>query len=137
MKFKVALTVAILSLGFAANSFSAVGTAAWLERGTDGSVVIPGTDPRPDLTLKPSANVFISWAVDSTGVAYSIGALHTSGTFTYATSSTDTNIYRYANSDQASTSLTQYSNTTAAKCPSSPDGATGLISWGAGWTASK
>ena len=138
MKFKVAILAAVLTLGFAGSAFSAVGNAAWLDRQADGTVIIPGNPPaRPNLNLKPSANVFFSWAVETTGVAYSIGALHTSGTFTYATSSTDTNIYRWANSDQSSTSQTVYSNTNAAKCPASPNGATGLITWVAGWTASK
>jgi hypothetical protein len=138
MNNKILLLAVVLTLGISANSFGSAGTAGWKDRQPDGSVKIPGgTNSLPDLTLKPSANVFFSWAVDTTGVAYSIGTLHTSGTFTYATTSTDTNIYRWANTDQSSTSLTAYSNTTAKKCPDSPANATEAIAWEAGWTASK
>ena len=138
MKFRILALAAILTLAVSSVAFATAGTAAWLARGTDGSVVIPGTLPVPSLTLKPSANVFFSWAVESGGTAYSLGTLHTSGTFTYATTSTDTNIYRWANATNANatTSLTDYTGS-GALCPSSPASATDVISWAAGWTASK
>jgi hypothetical protein len=140
MRFRILALAAILTLGVSSAAFASAGTAAWLDRGADGSVVIPGTSPVPSLTLKPSANVFFSWAVESGGTAYSIGTIHTSGTFTYATTSTDTNIYRWQNASNANAgtppSLTVYTGD-AVKCPSSPATATGTISWIAGWTASK
>lgn len=137
MKFKVLVFAALLTLGISAVSYAAVGTTAWRPRATDGSVTIPTTVAGlPALTIKPSANVFMAWGVETTGVSYTIGTIHTSGTFTYATSSTETNIYRFSNASQASTSNTTYSGS-AQLPPDSPLGATGLVTWGAGWTASK
>lgn len=138
MKFRILALAAILTLGVSTVAFATAGTAAFLDRGTDGTVTIAGTSPVPSLTLKPSANVFFSWAKESGGTAYSIGTLHTSGSFTYATTSTDTNIYRYANASNANatSSLTVYTGA-GAKCPSSPANATDVIAWGTGWTASK
>ena len=136
MKYIVLTLATVLVLGYAASSFATAGATDWLDRQEDGSVIIPGTDPRPALNVKPSANVFFAWGVETTGVSYTIGTIHTSGTFTYATSSTDTNIYRFANAAQASTSLTAYDGA-AQLPPSSPEGATGQVVWGEGWTASK
>lgn len=137
MKFRILALAAILSLGVSSLAFATAGTASFLARGTDGSVTIAGTSPVPSLILKPSANVFFSWAVESGGTAYSIGTLHTAGTFTYATSSTDTNIYRWQNTSNANntSSLTTYGGS-GVKCPSSPASATGTVDW-TGWTASK
>ena len=138
MKFKVLLFAAILTLGVSSISF---GAAAWVDRGTDGSVTFTGTSPIPSLTIKPSANVFFSWDVLSNGTTYSIGTIHTSGTFTYATSSVDTNIYRWSNdaptysNANATTSLTAYTGT-AHKCPDAPADINSFPVW-TGWTASK
>ena len=138
MRSKIIVLAAILSLASSSVAFGAAGAAAWLERADDGSVVIPGTAPTPSLTIKPSANVFLGWAVETGGTAYTLGTLHTSGTFTYATTSTDTNIYRWQNSTNANatTSLTVYTGT-AKLPPASPIDATNVIAWEAGWTASK
>jgi len=137
MKYKILLLVAVLTLGITSNSFGAAAAPGWLDRGTDGSVTFTGgTNGLPNLIVKPSANVFLAWGVETTGVAYVIGTIHTSGTFTYATTSTDTNIYRYANTSQTSSSATTYDGS-AQLPPSSPADATTAIAWGAGWTASK
>jgi hypothetical protein len=134
MKIKTLLLVAILTLGFSSFSFGASG---WLARGGDGSVTFAGTAPIPSLTIKPSANVFFSWDVLANGTTYSIGTIHTSGTFTYCTSSIDTNIYRMPNASNANgtTSQTAYTGT-AALCPNAPVNTTTPPDW-TGWTASK
>jgi hypothetical protein len=138
MKFKIVLLVAILTLGVSSISF---GASAWVARQTDGSVRFTGTSPIPNLDIKPSANVFFAWDVLSNGTTYSIGTIHTSGTFTYATSSIDTNIYRMPNDDSshsnanATTSLTAYTGT-AHLPPNAPADIATSPDW-AGWTASK
>lgn len=128
MKKMVLLITVALTLGASATCFAAAAATGWLTPGADGSVTISGgTNSLPNLILKPSANVKINWGVETTGVAYSLGTAHTSGTFTYCTTSTETNIYRYQNSNQASPQ----------GCPDSPPDANSSIAWGAGWTASK
>jgi len=138
MKFKILVLTAILTLGVSSISF---GAAAWVARQTDGTVRLTGTSPIPNLDLKPSANVFFSWDVLANGTTYSIGTIHTSGTFTYATSSVDTNIYRMPNDTashsnaNATTSLTAYTGT-AYLCPNAPADVSTPATW-TGWTASK
>lgn len=137
MKSKVIAVTAIVSLALSSFAFGAAQDADWLDRSDDGSVTIAAS-VSPTLTIKPSANVFFGWGVETAGTAYSIGTIHTSGTFTYATTSTDTNIYRFENETNAnpSTDLKVYTGT-AQLPPASPDSATDVIAWGAGWTASK
>lgn len=138
MKFKILSLLTILSLTITSISFAAT---AWVDRQTDGTVRLTGTSPIPHLDLKPSANVFFCWDVLANGTTYSIGTIHTSGTFTYATSSVDTNIYRMPNDDathsnaNATTSLTAYTGT-AYKAPNAPADVNTPAVW-TGWTASK
>lgn len=128
MKKMVFLLVAVLTLGVSANCFAAAAAASWLTTAADGSVTLTGgTNALPNLIVKPSANVKIAWGVETTGVAYSLGTAHSTGTFTYATTSTETNIYRFLNANQASPQAP----------PNSPADANTSIAWGAGWTASK
>lgn len=131
MKNKVLLLAAILTLGCAANSFAAF---AWITPGSDGSATIPrGTSA--SLIIKPSANVVLGYDTIATGATYSLGTFHTTGTMSYGTSSTDTNIYRFDNAGAA----TPLANTiaTATKVPDAPTDTNNQISWPAGWTASK
>jgi hypothetical protein len=138
MKFKIMLLAAILTLGISSVSF---GGANWVDRGADGSVSFTSASNSIPLIMKPSANVFFSWDVLANGTTYSIGTIHTSGTFTYATSSVDTNIYRWSNdaptysNANAGTSLTAYTGT-AHKCPDAPADTNTSPVW-TGWTASK
>jgi hypothetical protein len=138
MKFKILFLTVILSLGVSSVSF---GATAWVARQTDGTVRLTGVAPVPNLDLKPSANVFFCWDVLSNGTTYSIGTIHTSGTFTYATSSVDTNIYRMPNdvaahsNANATTSLTVYTGT-AWLAPNAPVDVNTPAVW-TGWTASK
>ena len=123
MKKKILFLAAILTLGFSANSFAAatdITGGTWTAQ-TDGVILI-GT-----LQIKPSANVTFAYnnQADATSgaiVAYSIGTQHTSGSFRYATSSTDTNIYRTPD-------LT-------AALVAAPANATAGVDW-TGWTAAK
>jgi len=138
MKSKVLVIAAVLTLCFSANAFAAAAAATWLARNADGSFSWTVTNTITPFSVKPSANVWIAYGSETTGVAYSLGTLHTSGTFTYATTSTDTNIYRFANTVQ--TSATQGAGTYGGSGqlpPNSPADATNAIAWGAGWTASK
>jgi hypothetical protein len=138
MKSKVLMLAAVLTLCFSANAFAAAAAAGWLARSADGSFAWTVTNTITPFSVKPSANVWIAYGGETTGVSYSLGTLHTSGTFTYATTSTDTNIYRFANAVQ--TSATQGAGTYggSGQLPlASPPDATSAISWTAGWTASK
>ena len=137
MKKIVFLLAAILTLGISVNCFATAGTTAFLNRTVAGEVVIPVTTPRLPLSLKPSANVFFAWGVETTGIAYTLGTQHTSGTFTYGTSSTDTNIYRFQNTVQGTSSDgVTFTVGTSKVPPSSPASSTDTINW-SGWTASK
>lgn len=138
MKVKIIILAAVLTLGISVNAFAAAGAAAWLARTADGSFAFPTTNSSVVFSVKPSANVWFAYGPETTGVAYVLGTLHTSGTFTYATTSTDTNIYRFENQTQ-STSITGAGtyDGDGELPPNSPADATALISWGAGWTASK
>jgi hypothetical protein len=137
MKNKVLLLAAVITLGISANAFATAGTPTWLTKAADGSFAFPvGTTITP-LTVKPSANVWISYAVETTGAAYSLATLHSTGTFTYSTTSTDTNIYRFANTSQSCALTTGAYNGAGQAALSSPPDAVSTISWGAGWTASK
>src|SRR6266498_4997746 len=120
MKNKVLLLAAVLTLGFSANAFAAVGTMAWLSKSADGSFAFPVTNSIVVLTVKPSANVWLGYGPESTGAAYGLAALHSSGTFTYATTSTDTNIYRYLNTSQTTANTTGLYAGSGANCPATP-----------------
>ncbi len=139
MKRKALLLATVLTLSWAANSFAAAVAFTWLSAGTSAA---PGggnqspavTAPVPTLTFHPSAGVVIGYSSHATGVSYSIGTYHMSGVFTYATTSTDTNIYRYPNASNATQSGVQ-------KGPDAPSSATAQYDWtncaGVAWTASK
>ena len=137
MKNKILILAAILTLGVSANAFAAAGTMAWLTKAVDGSFAFPVTTSIQPLSVKPSANVWVGYGFETTGVAYGLATLHTSGTFTYATTSTDTNIYRMANTSQTFAATTGAYGGTGANCPATPSDAISGIAWGAGWTASK
>ena len=124
MKNKVILLAAVLSLTCSANAFAAF---AWITTSASGDSAIPKTGTRQALSIKPSANVSLGYDTIALGASYSIGSYHATGTFTYATTSTDTNIYRYLNTAQSSAQVG----------PDAPATATSMVSWGAGWTASK
>lgn len=137
MKNRILLFAAVLSLGISSNVFAAAGTMTWLTKAADGSFAFPVTTSIQPLSVKPSANVWVGYGFETTGVAYGLATLHTSGTFTYATTSTDTNIYRKANASQTVAITTGAYNGSGANCPATPADATSGISWPAGWTASK
>lgn len=124
MKNKVILLAAVLTLTCSANAFAAF---AWITTTTAGDSVIPVTGTRPALNIKPSANVSLGYDTIALGASYSVGTNHATGTFTYATTSTDTNIYRFLNTLQSSPQVG----------PDAPASATAQVAWGAGWTASK
>jgi len=126
---KVLLLAATLIIAYSSNSFA--GNSSWLSPQANGTwslgttVVLTG--------IKPSANVILGYGsttatVNSvtTGIAYALGTYHTSGTFSYATSSGDTNIFRFP----------QKSDNTFQVPPASPTTATAGSDW-TGWTASK
>ena len=137
MKKKIIVLVAIVSLSFAANAFAVAQAFTWLATvGGGDQVVQPITAPNAALTLKPSAGVIIGYSSQTTGQSYSLGTYHTSGTFTYATTSTDTNIYRYPTA--GGNGVAQGS---IQKGPDAPSTATTQYNWtsvaGVAWTASK
>lgn len=127
---KIIFFAAVLIMGYSANSFA--GASAWLSPQTDGTWTLGST---VQLTgIKPSANVILGYGATSatvnsvtTGIAYCLGTYHTSGTFSYATSSGDTNIFRYPKNE---------TNNTFTVPPDSPSTATAGATW-TGWTASK
>jgi hypothetical protein len=139
MKKMVFLLAALSTLAISVNAFAFTEATAWLTRDAGGNVAIPHTDPRQPLNLKPSANVFFAWGVDVGGAAYSIGTVHTSGTFVYATSSVDTNIYRMpvTSNDMSVTTTAPFTLTlTAVTVPAVPPSTTVGATW-TGWTAAK
>lgn len=137
MKNKVLLLAAVLTLGCAANSYAAAQAFTWLATvGGGDQAVVPITAPNATLTFKPSAGVIMGYSSQATGQSYSLGSYHTSGTFTYATTSTDTNIYRYPN-----TGGNGIAQASIQKGPAAPATATTQYDWtsaaGVAWTASK
>lgn len=141
MKKRILILAAVLSLGCAANSFAAAIT--WLSVGTTAS---PGggtqentpTAPAPKISFKPSAGVVVGYAKQTNGPTYTLATYHMTGTYAYATTSVDTNIYRKENT-AAGGNATQ-ANVTALNVPDAPADVNvnmGPI-WVAGaWTASK
>lgn len=138
MKKMVFLLAALSTLAISVNVFAFGETASWLTRDAGGNVTIPNTSPRQPLILKPSANVFFAWGVDASGAAYSIGTVHTSGTFVYATSSVDTNIYRMpvTSNDMSVAGTGPFTLTLATVPPAVPPSTTVGATW-TGWTAAK
>ena len=136
MKKIAIMFVAALTLGIVSSSYV---EAAWLARQADGSVIIPVTGTRPAVSppIKPSANVFLNWAVEASGTAYTLGTTHSSGTYLYATTSGDTNIYRFLLPAATVLSSDGLSITQATVPPAAPSGANVGGTWGTGWTASK
>ena len=135
MKNKVLILAALLTLSCATNSFAAFD---WLSKTAPvggGTQDFPKTGTNLLLQVKPSANVVMGYDVTTTGVSYSLGSYHVSGTFTYATSSTDTNIFRFPTAGGNAT------QSTVQKGPAAPATATTAIDWtsaaGVAWTASK
>lgn len=140
MKKKVLILAAVLTLGCAANSFAAAVAFTWLSAGTatdngGGNQDMAVTSPVPQLTFKPSAGVVVGYSSHANGLSYSLGTYHTTGTFTYATTSTDTNIYRYPNGTGNGV------QSAVQKGPDAPATATTQYDWtsvaGVAWTASK
>lgn len=143
MKNKILILTAVLSLSCASISFAftAASTVAFISAGTTtdnggGTQTITGTSPAPDLSLKPSSGVVVGYAATTNGPTYTLATYHTTGTFCYATSSVDTNIYRKENAAGNSTQA----NVLALQVPDAPATTTtdmGTL-WTAGaWTASK
>lgn len=133
MKKKILLLAAVLSFAFAANSFAAF---AWIADGTAGSgggtQQVPITGNIPAANFKPSANVIMGYAAHTTGASYTLGAYHFSGTFTYATTSVDTNIWRKENVGGNGT------QSAVAVPPDAPADQNTPVDWVSGaWTASK
>jgi len=132
MKKKISLFAAVLSLVAAVNVMAAptVSTtgsvAGWVSADSGGVIKLgagSGTPATPRLDLKPSANVALFYDVNGTGTSYVSGAFHTSGSFAYGTSSTDTNIFR-----------TGYVTGTDPTMPTAA--ADGTVAW-TDWTAAK
>ncbi len=131
---KVLLIAAILMMGYSANSFAAATTSTpqWGTATSNGTWTLGTT---VQLTgIKPSANVSLAYGATSetinsatTGIAYSFGTYHSSGTFSYGSSSGDTNIFRYPKND---------ADNTFTPPPASPATATAGCDW-TGWTAAK
>lgn len=129
MKKKILVLAAVLSLACAANSFAAAMT--WLSTTTGGGTqAITITSPNQSAEFKPSANVYVGYAKHATGAAYTLATYHLSGTFTYATTSVDTNIFRFENTNGNATQGDVQLG------PDAPASATAGVSW-TGWTASK
>jgi len=132
MKNKVLLLAAVLTLSCSANAFAAFN---WIAN-VSGECIIPVTSTRPALNIKPSANVELGYdTIAATGISYSLGSFHSTGTKSFGSSSTDTNIYYFDNAGAA----TPIANThgTATKPPNAPTTSTTQIAWPTGWTASK
>lgn len=133
MKSKVILIAAALTLTCTANSFAAF---AWFDTSAAGEVTLGTAGTRPQLKIKPSANVVIGYdTVAATGVAYALGTFHSTGTKSFGTNSTDTNIYYFDNAG----ATTPIANTkaTATKPPDSPTTSSSQVAWPTGWTAAK
>jgi hypothetical protein len=141
MKKRILILAAVLSLGCAANSFAAA--LAWLSLGTTGdpgggTQVFTPTAPAPGISFRPSAGVVMGYAKQTNGPTYTLATYHMTGTFCYATTSVDTNIYRKENVAVGG-NATQ-GNVTALAVPAAPaDVNTNMgPTWVAGaWTASK
>ncbi|MBL0226725.1 MAG: hypothetical protein IPQ16_14465 [Geobacteraceae bacterium] len=101
MKSKVLLLAAVLTLTCAANSFAAF---AWLTT-TGGAATVTTTNSVVTFAFKPSAKVVFGYDVATTGITYSLGTFHETGTRSFGTTSTDTNIYCF---DNAAASLNKY-----------------------------
>jgi hypothetical protein len=141
MKKRILILAAVLTLGCAVNSFAAA--IAWLSAGTTsapggGTQSFTPTAPAPAIEFKPSAGVVVGYAKQTNGPTYTLATYHMTGTFCYATTSVDTNIYRKENTAAGGNST--QTNVTALGVPDAPAdvnvdmGAT----WVAGaWTASK
>jgi len=123
MKIKVLALAAIFTLCVSASSFAAV---TWGTANADGSFTIGNTANGPQLIIKPSANVTLGYESTS-GISYSVGTYHSSGTKTYGTTNGDTRIYMYENTAQTSAQVP----------PADPNSNLGVTTWGAGWTAMK
>jgi hypothetical protein len=135
MKNKVLLLATILTISCATNSFAAFSWLSTTAPVGGGTQNFPRTGTNLQLSVNPSANVVLGYDVTATGVSYTLCAYHVSGTFTYCTSSTDTNIYRFPTSGGNATQAS------VQKGPSAPATATTAIDWtsanGVAWTASK
>jgi len=138
MKKNVLKLAAVLTLGISVNSYAAALAPAWIHN-VNGTVTIPITTATIPMVLKPSANIFLGYGNDAAGTAYVLLSTHATGTFTYGTSSGDTNIFRLP-------SATTYTGTQGAdmaptvtlsggSIPAVPAINTGAT-W-TGWTAAK
>lgn len=129
MKNKVLLLAAVLTLTCAANSFAAFG---W-KTTTGGAATLTTTGSKIDFAFKPSSNVVFGYGPSTTGITYSLGTFHSTGTRSFGTTSTDTNIYYFDNA-----AISKANTTTDAAAPGdAPATSSTLIAWGTGWTASK
>ncbi|PLX91345.1 MAG: hypothetical protein C0621_11115 [Desulfuromonas sp.] len=106
----------ILILTIAAALFATPALAATTFNVDDGSGVTLGSSET--MNVKLSKNVKMGYAAATAGLGYVIGAFHTSGTRTFASSSGDAKIF--------------FTNTTGADLPAAP---TGTASAGFSWDA--
>lgn len=136
MKKTILLLTALLILSFSVNTFAA--TPGWQNRDAAGAITIPVTGTRLPFSLKPSANVFFAWGVDAAGLTYTVASLHTSGSFIYATSSVDTNIYRmpFTSTQVVPNADGLTAPTVSIAIPDTPVSPTVGAVW-TGWTAAK
>lgn len=137
MKKIAVILAAVLTLGISINSYAAARATGWLTNDA-GTVTIPATAPVAALTVKPSANVFLGWGVDTSGTAYVLLSTHSSGTFAYGTSSGDTNIFRLPTTNTVANAagvLTVTATLSGGSLPTVP--AVGAAAAWTGWTASK
>ena len=104
-------------------SFSAVSAFAWTAKtydpgSTDGTVTVGDTGP---VAVKVSKGVSLAYDAETTaGLGYSVGAYHSSGTKTFASSSGDSKIW--------------FTDATGSDIPDAPSG-TDSADFGTGWTA--
>lgn len=129
MKNKVLLIAAILMLGASANSFAGYSSTTWSTAETTGTWSLGSTLPLTG--IKPSANVILGYlaatsGTPAVGISYTVGTYHASGSFSYGTSSGDTNLYRMPQKADASFEF----------IPAAPTTAGAGATW-TGWTAAK
>lgn len=136
MKIKAIVLASVLTLTCAASSFA----ITWLSgqdvppAGAPQSITITGNAPA--FAFKPSSNVQMGYAFDTTapGATYIMASYHVSGTFVYAASSVDTGIYRKESGNNTTRALVDSEVTV----PAAPTSSTASVDWTAGaWTLSK
>ena len=103
-------------------AFSAVSAFAWTAKtydagSADGTVTVGTTGA---VAVKVSKGVSLAYDAETTGLGYSVGAYHSSGTKTFASSSGDSKIW--------------FTDATGSDIPDAPSG-TDSADFSSGWTA--